>query len=767
MKLKKILVICLLVSSLLIFKNVNAELVNHGDYSPASPGILDGDLVIIAGNLSVNHSFTVNGDVKITSGKVLVETDFVTTKTVDLHVRGDLIVTNTESSGNQDASINVPTGRLIVTGEVMTRSAQGKAFVNGRYGIEAGRIVTAGNLDSYITSTGGSVDVAGEIVTDGNTNARIDVLENLSATSISTNGKGSTPAYITVGALLDVGGLIRTRSETSTAYILSGTAQAGGTNAGAISTYGYSDAHVKVGSYSGNIDVGHDLIVTSSLGDAYVEVESGSLTAGGIATKIYGGSAKNAYVKSNSSISVNGDIHTQNASTGGDGYVQATVSSISALSITTSADADAYIGSGTSLDVKGAIVTYSFGDSGNGFVRSTTSGGVKAGSIKTKGAASAFVAGGSISGGITVKENISTESGSATGDSSVNAIGDISAENIFTNMNNGNGPGYVRSTSGSITVEDVIKTKNLVLSAYVEADDELVARSIVTEGATDAYVKSITQYINVKEDIFTTSTGGDAYVWATSGNITAQKIKTSAPSGYDGSIRAAAGSGDFMVSFSTTATITIKDAEFHLDKDLELNTVLTLLGTCTINGKGHQINFDDDGRIIVGASATLFLTNIDVNKFGNEAISCADGTGTIYLQDASWSLSSDSYWKNGSLIVSGNFDLNGAGNNFYYQSAQASTIQASSIFRIGSATNFRYDASSNNRIAMTDSTSWLNFDNSDLYADENIRFTNGTLVIDNKVLFSPASGKTVDFGTATVAERVGGRITLGGDGSFI
>ena len=92
--------LCLLVS-LLSFFTVQAEHIQYGDYTDASAGFFDGDLVIIGGNLDINKSFTINGDLKIISGKVNVVNDTAGTSTTDLYVEGDLIVTNTESSGKK------------------------------------------------------------------------------------------------------------------------------------------------------------------------------------------------------------------------------------------------------------------------------------------------------------------------------------------------------------------------------------------------------------------------------------------------------------------------------------------------------------------------------------------------------------------------------------------------------------------------------------------------------------------------------------------
>ena len=125
--LQKVVCAALLVLGCGLWSNGYAEFVSLGDYT--TPGIFDGDLVVIGGNLDLKETLTVNGDVKIIAGKVEVASDDVATTTVGLYVYGDLIVTNTEFAGGEmEASISVPTGEL-VTGHVPSDLLHGGAHV--------------------------------------------------------------------------------------------------------------------------------------------------------------------------------------------------------------------------------------------------------------------------------------------------------------------------------------------------------------------------------------------------------------------------------------------------------------------------------------------------------------------------------------------------------------------------------------------------------------------------------------------------------------
>jgi hypothetical protein len=748
-----------------VYAQVCAEHVQYGDYTIPQTSFFDGDLIIIGGNLNLKHTFTVLGDLKIVSGKVFVQSDNSSTTTVNLHVRGDLMVTNTENSGVQDASINIVTGKLDVSGEVFTWSNDGKGFINGRYGITAARLEANGMLDSQITVTGGSAIVGGEIVSNSTTTASVDVLNDVKCEAIVLDAR-DTFAFVRAGRTIDVIGHIHAKSENGGSYVLAANSAAGNVLAGSIIVDGYGSSYVKTGASTGNIDVKGDLIVTGSYNDAYVEANGGSLKAGRVRTLSMGASAAtDAYVKATNEIEVDGSIWAQCDVNNGTAYVRSVSKNIKANDIVTHSGGAAYVSAASGIDVRDGITTRGIGSGGDAYV-TTAAQNILVGDITTRGDSSAYIS--APAGTIETNYTINTYGNNAY----ISGRDGVASEHITTYATAGDA--YLLASQGAVTVRDLIQLESVSGEAYVKAQNNVTAHYIKTKASTGAYIESTAGSISVVEDIVTESTAGDAYVSATSGNITAQRIKAEAPATKDNSIKSASGSGQFMLVLDTTGTeVIISNAAFDFERDIELDTILTLVGTCTLNGKGHQLNLKDNGKIIVGANAHLYLNNITINNLGGETINCQDNTGTIHVLDTTWSQTADYTFVRGKLNVDGDFLMKGPYKQFGHESTQPITISSNAVFTVGSKVTFYYNTASDSRIAMTDSTSRLAFNNSTLSVAQDLRFTNGTLVFDNVVNFSVATSKSLTFGNGVFAnninfeEHVGSRINFGGAGSYV
>jgi hypothetical protein len=750
---------CLLVVA---WGNISAEHVHFGDYT--TPGVLDGDLVIVSGNLDIKDSLTINGELKVISGKVLVGSDVPSTTTVDLQINGDLTVINTEIAGEIDATITVSTGKLIVSGEIFTRSVNGKASIDGRYGVKAGKIETDGKDDAILESLEGAIDVVGDIFTKSKADAHIKARKSITAAAIFADGEGleggmtvvdppfdGDTAFIEAGKSIDVMGMIVTKSKWGSAYLKATINEIGYIKADSIFTNGLTDASVSVvGEAYCYIDVANDIVTTSSLDNAKVAVLDGYIKAGNIATR----AAKEAEVSATDYIEVMGDIVTQShedvAYVGGD-----SIYTIKAKSITTSAVDNAYVHANELIDVVEGIVTNCWGGGDADILVAANPGSpglIKAGSIKTQaydGDANVGVNFGSI----IVRGTINTYS--RLGDASVKSIvGDIEAENVYTHAA---GDARVEANGSSdIHVKDVIKTKSVNGDAPVIAKDDIHARSIMTEAYDAAYIESDDESIIVQEDISTKSETGPAYVKALNGNITAQRIRTEAPAGQDDSIQSQAGTGHFMWVYNEDdAAKIIKDAEFDLDADHDWNTMVTLRGTCTLNGKGHKITFGPSGGIIVDEGTTLYLHNIKINNVWDEAIKGMDTDSVIHFTNVTWTLTDDYSFKNGKMVIDDDFRIFGPGTSFSYESAVMPTINPGGQLSFNKGMTVSFDTGSEAQVSMVDETSRLNFNGLTLYVAEDIRFMKGTLVFDNKVTFSVLATKTVYFGDGVANNNIG------------
>jgi hypothetical protein len=744
-----------------------AEEVHFGNYT--APGIITSDLVIIGGSLSLKDSCTVNGDLKVIGGSILMVSDNNLATTVDLYVRGDLLVTNTNMAipfAVVDATINVQTGKVVVEGDIVTKSLYGSGAIVATYGVQAQSIETYGITNATIYSELGSINAGGAIVTKSDGAASIQAGNSISspaasydiiAGSISTR---STTADATIQAdgSINVNGAICTNADTGLAWVQSnGYYPGSGIKAQSIFTNAYSHAYVyrlDNGSSVGYIDVKGDLVTSSSVASAFVSAENGWLKGGNIATVADG----NAFVYADVSIDVKGNIATK--SNTGDATVEANSGTIQANNIMTYGGTDGYIHSAQGITA-GRIVAQGISDvtvianAGNIDVLSITT-------ESDQGAASISAN----SGGITCKETVSARSNQ--GSARVAADGTICAASIFTQAA---GSANIFSSSGDVIVGDAIKTKSFSNDASIEAGG-ITARSISVDGDM-AYIDAADGAITVDKDIVTHALGDSGYVWAT-GNISAQKIHTEVPDFADGSIQSFNGVASFeLVPTVTADNLTVNNTTFSFDSDYVWNTQLTLQGNCTINGNGHLLTFGPQGQLFVDSGATLVVNNIQLDHLSSDAVTCADNTSTLSVHDVLWTQDANCTFGAGTIFVSGNFEIQGPGTTFQYDSQNTCTIFTNSTWLFGDKVTLNFNSSNQDAILMTDQTSRLEFDAATLLASKNVRFTVGTLRLDNSVIFNAPGGKQIAFGDFVSAHnisydrRVDAQLTFVGSGTFI
>ena len=712
------------------FFNLYSETVyTVGDYT--TPGIIDGDLVLTNGAINITSpgDFIVNGDLKISSGSV-----FIGPSSGKLQVFGDLIVSNTLSDGNAFVIVH---DDIDVGGAIITRSLNGEANItttgasSGAGKINAGQIVAFGVGKANVLARGLIAVASGIDLKSTTSDAYIESLEsNVNAGSVTTDAYNK--AYC-LAKKITVLGHLNTRSSNGEARVES---TVGDIYSGTITTSGYSDSSVVAQS---SIDVVGSIFTKSVNDVASVSSAGGSVIAGAIAIDGYGLSDVSV---TSGDIIVRGSISTKSKTSYA--RVLATNGDIFAGEVSTYAlDGEAFV-SGRSIDVDGNITTSS---DTHAYVTSSV-GDIKAFSIVTIAGGDAYI---SSNSEVDIIGIISTNSDSGSAYISSSNNSDIKALSIFTN---GSGAAYI-SSAKDILVKGFIKTKSSGGLAYVRADDAIAVEFIQTDGATESYILSDNDSITVDASIFTKSASGSAYVRALNGNITAGRIKTEAVAGQDDSIQSAAGSGEFQLVLNEgDGELTIKDAEFYFDRDYVWNTQLTLHGTCTINGNGYELTFDDSGGITVTTGASLLLKNIKLNKLSGEVVKCFDDTATLSLDSVVLTQTSDYDFKNGSIQFVGDCLIKGCGTTFGYESSLPSTIHADSTLFFDTNVTFSYASTSSENIEMVDSTSRLNFFGSTLSAIQNVRFTKGTLVFDDIVTFSTAVGKVICLESGVALDNI-------------
>lgn len=795
---------------------VGAEVsVISGDYTGA-PGDPDlyGDLIILDGDVNVLGDLFIDGDLKLGGGKVTVTAG-------NLKVGGDLIVTNTNETNPDATiiiradDVGSAGGNLDVAGAIITNSKHGEAKIdinqaNGIGGnIRAGRIITNGYgeasviADSIVTVTGsvitksqtddasliswgsepvdggiyagsvylyspedhavvqandGHVIVNGPMVTNAYLNGNVYVeYGNVEAASISTRSE-TGEAYISAEKVSVIGD-IRTYALEKNAYVLARETSLGGQEGTFEDVYA-QNIYTR-GPWDVSVYARRSILVRGDIVSWQTESSGRSIRSrapsmpwdeyefSGVATSAGYGTVPPWLSEEMESPRVDRYKGLMRLPSYSEGVLHA--QNVILVAVTD----DAALSAGSRVDVSGDIIIKS-GAQGGVY----SDGDIVSGNIYVNGSTLARVYS---EGDLLVDHVISTSSvdpmvGRATGgDALVYAAGTMEAEKIFTE---GVGDSSVYSANDTITVNGPIVSKSLGGDAYVFGDSGITAGSISTDAWNDGFVNSVNGPIIVREDIRTRSVNGDSFVEAELDDLSARSIKTNSPSGQNDSIRSAAGSGLFQLILNADdadSSLVIKDSEFGLDSDRVWNATLSLIGTCTLDGKGHDLYFDDNGGIEVRSGATLMLKNVNLRNFAGTAVRCADNTSTISFQDVTLSLSADATFRDGIMHLVGDLKVSGTGGTIFgYESGVTSTIGRNATLFFDRGMTFSYDSAIDNGVDMIDETSRLHFSDGILNAKQNIRLIRGTLVMDNIVTLSatnPSTGK-ITLGNGTAADNL-------------
>lgn len=767
----KVLITSLLLGASLSFVGMlRAEQVTvTGNYTTA--GEIHGDLVVVNGSVNIaSGDLSIDGDLKVMGGFVLLSAG-------TLRVGGDLIVRNEGAFASASVSV---TGDLEVTGAIITKSVAHHAHVivldpgGGTTGsLKAGRISTYGANDAFI-SVAHFITVVGPIITrSSGGNAHVisqgasSVFGDIYAGSIFTNSNSGIAYVRATSGHITVNGQIITNGSAASDVSCEGNLKAGSIFTKSTNLAAYVSGE--------SIDVRGDIRTNAPGSDAYVRsIFAGAVHGDIVANNIYTKGDDTVYVKADRNIDVKGDIVTWEISGGPSAYVLSGVSdsngSIKSQNIITNGVDDAYVSAQTGIDVKGDIITKSV--NGEAYVLTVT-GDLKAGNIVThalSSAKNAYVH--NSNGNIDVTHVISTKQTNQTrsgypemmrngfNDLDVLATsGDIRAEKIFTT---GVGDASVRASSGGAPGEIIVKgpivTNSTGDDAQVQARDLVKAGAIKTSGTIDASVVSLNDSIVVVEDIRTESSGQPAYVQALSGNITARSIKTKAAGAHfddSDSIKAAPGSARFQwAPKGQDDLIEIKNAIFDFDSDHSWSSDVKIEGTCTINGRGHHLDFGPGGSIIVTAGATLLLRNITLDNISAGSFVLASTTSTLIIDNVVWRQNDDFDFDSGQFEARGDWHMHGPGKEFRYSSSEQSEIKKNARIVVHHGFRFKYDTGDDVEIAMEDETSRLEFDDGILHAVEDFTITKGTLRFDNTVSFSVEDTKTISIGDGTPANNV-------------
>jgi len=197
----------------------------------------------------------------------------------------------------------------------------------------------------------------------------------------------------------------------------------------------------------------------------------------------------------------------------------------------------------------------------------------------------------------------------------------------------------------------------------------------------------------------------------------------------------------------TDPTLLLDNVTLLLRTALSLRMGTTIQGDCMIDGRDNKLTLEGDGVITVTSDAALTLKNLDLRGLVGNTFSCYDDTGSIVLENCKIRLNDDFNFSNGSILFNQDVVFTGT-NTFIYSSRMGSTISANSYLAFDLDSTLSYDPTTVNKdlLYFTDETSALYFNGSTLFSTSTgIRFTRGTLFLDNGVTFSCDGTKNSEF----------------------
>ena len=227
----------------------------------------------------------------------------------------------------------------------------------------------------------------------------------------------------------------------------------------------------------------------------------------------------------------------------------------------------------------------------------------------------------------------------------------------------------------------------------------------------------------------------------------------------------------FDAAFQNSTEFTFSNVKIFLNCNVTFRELrLTFSGDSTINGRGNTLSLDSTFTLLLGEESSLLFKNLTVEGINDSNISALDELGTFSLHNVEFVLDGDYTFTQGHFEVLNDFKLSGKGQNFIYQSDQASIIRGG-LFEAGSGgdacdsifdgclildhgVTFSYDPPSgeSNLLVLEDTVSKIRMNSATLCATTSLQLTKGILQVDGKSFLSSTNG--IIFGDCTEANNL-------------
>ncbi|MFA5306549.1 MAG: WD40 repeat domain-containing protein [Candidatus Babeliales bacterium] len=199
-------------------------------------------------------------------------------------------------------------------------------------------------------------------------------------------------------------------------------------------------------------------------------------------------------------------------------------------------------------------------------------------------------------------------------------------------------------------------------------------------------------------------------------------------------------STQFLSVFKESSTSFIfQDLHLFLNGNLTLNSPITFMGDCSINGRGSQLTFTGNGAINIAQNSLLEVANSNLKFEQPYAFALQGKTSQLSLQNSQITLDNDIVFGDGSWKVYDDVTITGP-HILAYSSANTSTIHANSnlIFNNGATFEIgRVTALGSSPLLFENDSAHLVLDNATLHiTNSGLRITKGVLDVYNESIIN-------------------------------
>lgn len=186
-----------------------------------------------------------------------------------------------------------------------------------------------------------------------------------------------------------------------------------------------------------------------------------------------------------------------------------------------------------------------------------------------------------------------------------------------------------------------------------------------------------------------------------------------------------------------TDTDIFDNVNLFFDGDLTIQSAATFRGTCSITGNGKRLTLSNSGALIVAASSTLAIRDLDLVGVADGKLYCTNNTSKLILDNVVLVQDGPLIFDAGSLCFRNKVTLGGM-NMFVYATSLTSTIESKATLELDLGTTFSYDPpiDSKKLLEFKDDSGRLILESSTLHTTmTGMQFTNGNIVVKGQSVF--------------------------------